>query len=99
MGVRGYPDEMIAAMHADYMRGGESLVFVSRRWNRSMGTIAGVFEKRGLRKPDPDRRARILARQRVAGTGCFAKMKRSTPAQLKRIISRASKIAIPGELR
>jgi hypothetical protein len=99
VGVQGHPREVVEAIFADYMEGGESLIYTARLWNRSSGLIADLLKNRGLRQPDPTRQQRIRDRQRVEGTGIFARMKRATPAEISALIAKATKFSIPDKLR
>jgi hypothetical protein len=87
-GFRGYSERFIQAMFADYLRNGEILAIIAKRWNRSAGAIKCIFQARKLRPPDPERAARVRERQRIDGSGCFARTKRATPAELKALIAR-----------
>jgi HNH endonuclease len=113
-GCRGYAERFVQALYSDYVQSDEVLVYVARRWGRSPGAIAEMFAKRGLRSADPTRRERVLARQRVDGTGCFARIKRATRKEIEAIIDQmvsqsrrkqfgrrrgASKFSIPLELK
>jgi hypothetical protein len=98
-GCRGYAEYFVEALFTDYLRCGESLTHVAKRWNRSPGAMKVILQARGLRRPDPTLAARILEQQRVDGTGCFAKMKRATPDELRKIMGGMVKIMIPPRLR
>lgn len=98
-GCRGYAERFVQAIYSDYRHHGEIIAPLAARWNRAEGTIGLLLVSLGLRERDAEMSARVKNYARVPGNGCFAKKERATPEKLKLIIARATKIAIPPELR
>lgn len=98
-GCRGYAERFVQAIYSDYRHHGDIVAPLAARWNRTEGTISQLLESRGLRERDAAKSARVKNYARVPGQGCFAKKRRATRGDLLRIIARATKIAIPAELR
>jgi len=98
-GCRGYAERFVQAIYSDYIARGSILAAVAKRWGRSEGTIGLLLRSRGLREADPLRSARVAARPRAPGSGCFAKKRLATEAEIEVLLASATKIAIPQQLR
>lgn len=97
-GVRGYPPEFVAAIHADYVAHGEVVAQIAARWNRKSGSIAALLQKWGFRQKCAALTEQIKKRQRDKG-GRVAANRRATAVQIEAIIASATKLAIPPQLR
>lgn len=78
-----------AAMYADY-KSPMSLAAVARKYQRSRGAVANVFERRDMPLRAYDRKNGYNP-----ANGCFLPLTPKTDRELQRIISRAHKLKIP----
>lgn len=94
LGRRGVPDEVVAAMHADYMRG-MSLNAVGRKYDRHRASVRSLFKKRGYTVKPPT----MKMPKHISPTGQFLPAPPLTTKEIKALIAKATKLTIPDELK
>jgi hypothetical protein len=96
-GVKGYPPEIIAAIHRDFLALG-TLTAVAAKYDRSISNIRTLLHRRGLYIPNPERAAFSLKRKGKAD-GRFTSYPRLTSEQIENLIAGMRVFRLPGALR
>lgn len=94
-GVKGYPAEVVAALHADFLALG-SLSAVGRKWNRSCSNIRQILQRRGLYAP---KASTCATSRRDPATSQFLPGPRLTPEQIDHLVAGMKSFRLPSALR